>query len=397
MEYHNNHKFIGIDAIVFAVYIASTPLHQTLVLSNGGTVTKYLAFGAMLACLTMGVGRFRLDRALAGKLLLVAIWFGLTVGWSRSPGTTVSSLVSIFSYMSLMIVVGSKQWSQKEKQLFSVSLLIAASLIALSLIQSAASTKRATITWSGSGVEADQNILAGNIGLGIPFAIFFLLRSSKPAVRFLMIAIILLIVAGVIATGSRGAMIAVIGAVLYYFLSSRGINRKQKFRLVFFVLVFSFGVFLTLSKNLLNNVYIVERFTVADDTASGRTQIWLDYLTMLFHRWRGFLVGFGYGASGLEYADYFHTNWPYATHNDILWVLTGSGTIGLYLVAKFIRLVWKRSKLIGNQIGRACIVLMLLAGLSVNMFDRYGWWNAMIFAYIGFGVDQNEESETRTA
>lgn len=396
MGYPYDQKHIGFEAIIFAVYVALTPIHQTLVLSSGGTITKYLALGTMLVCLISGLGRFHFDQALVGRLILLAVWFGVTTIWSRSVSTTVSSLSSIYSYFALLLVVGSKQWTQREKQLLSIALLISVTVISLLLIQSSATQRRATIAWSGSEQEADQNVLAANIGMGIPFAIHYYLTTARKTVRFLMLGVCLIVAVGIISTGSRGALLAAFAAMLYYLISSRRIERRNRLRLFLIVTAILLLVCVVLSRNILHNDSLVSRYTTAMNDTSGRTEIWKEYFPILGHRPRGIAIGYGYGAGGLEYGDFYQTRWPPATHNDFLSILMGTGLVGLLFAANLVLHVWKKSESMGNSLGCACIILALTAGLSVNFFNRYGWWNAMIFAYIGIGALQNGEEEKQS-
>ena len=113
-------KSIGLDAIVLTIYLAVAPMHQTLVLSNGSTVVKYLALLTMAACMLWGYvqeRRFIVIWDLIWPVLLVFGWFALTILWSDSRSAALSSLISIGSYCALILIVGSKRWNDKEKTL----------------------------------------------------------------------------------------------------------------------------------------------------------------------------------------------------------------------------------------------------------------------------------------
>ena len=116
-------------------------------------------------------------------------------------------------------------------------------------------------------------------------------------------------------------------------------------------------------------------------------EIWGQYLEMLVRRPLGFLGGYGIGCDTLEHADFLGRNWQRVTHNDVLSLVCQAGIPGLLLVIWLVRTVWRRSAFLRAPLGKACVVLALIASLDINFFTTYGWWNAMIFAFTGFGAE----------
>ena len=389
LQQFKKNKKIGIDAIVFAAYLVTSPLHQILVLGNGATITKYLALAAMIACFKYG-GVRTLNHELLSKIKPMILWFGLSIIWSSSRSTTISSLSSIVSYFALMIIVGSKEWNEKEKTLFRISMIIATVYCSYLLLGSVRTMRRATIIGE-NGLEADQNILAANIGYGIIFAMNYLLKARNKLYRIAIIVCGVMVLGGIISTGSRGALIAVGSALLYYIISSGNINLKIKRKIVFVTIGLIIVLYIMLFTGILGNKSVIGRYTGETETTSGRTEVWTDYALLLIHRPIGIILGYGYGAEKGAYGKYYYTNWPPATHNDYLFFITSVGIIGLYFVFCFIQFVWRQSQNNEDILGRAVVVLMLVASLSVNIFTRYGWWNAIIFAYIGIGKEENNE------
>lgn len=388
-----NNNRIGIDAIVFTAYLVTSPLHQILVLGNGSTITKYLAFASMIACIWYG--GVHLNHELLNKFKPIILWFGLSVIWSSARSVTISSFISIVSYFALMIIVGSKDWNEKEKSLFRISMIIASIYCTNILLKSVRTMRRATII-NEVGVEADQNILAANIGLGIIFAVYYFFKTKNKYLRIVMIICGVMILGGIISTGSRGALIAVVSAMLYFLMSSRIINKKNIKKILFITIVFIATLYIFLFTGILGNNSVIGRYTGATETTSGRSIIWTRYLQLLIHRPHGIILGYGYNAQGRAYGRYFGTRWYPSTHNDYIFLITSVGFIGLYFIFCLIQLVWNKSQYNRDILGRAVVVLMLVASLSVNIFMRYGWWNAMLFAYIGIGKGNNNEIDGET-
>ena len=203
----------------------------------------------------------------------------------------------------------------------------------------------------------------------------------------------MIIIAGIVATGSRGGLFAATAGIMYYSLSYKKHDRRARQRIVLFFIILVLAVVFLLYTNYFGNSNIVSRLTGSNLTdASNRTEIWGKYLTLLINRPWGWLIGYGYDQGAVEYRNF--GGYISATHSDLLYILVGTGLIGVILTYHLVRDVWRKSAKMEDHLGRACIILMLVAGLSVNIFDRYGWWNAMIFAYIGIGAIEASGNET---
>ena len=382
---------IGFDAILLAVYFAVVPMHQTLLLSNGSTVVKYLAFLVMIACVLQGYieqRKFRIVWDLIMPVGLMFGWFALSVVWSDSRSATISTLISIGSYCALMLIVGSRRWNDKEKKLFLFVLIISCVFYAVNLIRSAATTRRATLvfTLEENEKDADQNTVALNVGYGALSAFSFFLQRKSGKMKWLALGCMLVILVGLISTGSRGGLFALLAGDGYlYFKASK---QNPRLRNSFFIIpvVILLFLWLLLEFNLLGNNTILTRFQNVDvSSMSGRTEIWSQYLGTLFQRPVGFLCGYGVGCDTIAHAAYMLRSWYRASHNDFISVLCWGGIPGVLLTGSFVRHVWQRSMRRDNLLGCACIILALVGSMDINFFNTYGWWNAMLIANIGIG------------
>ena len=383
-------KSIGLDAIVLTIYLAVAPMHQTLVLSNGSTVVKYLALLTMAACMLWGYvqeRRFIVTWDLIWPVLLVFGWFALTILWSDSRSAALSSLISIGSYCALILIVGSKRWNDKEKKLILLVLILSCTFYALILIRSAALTRRATLSFSMNGeiVEADQNTVACNLGIGALAAFnWFLRKKERGGVRWAALACMFVTLAGIVSTGSRGGMIAFLAGAICLFYKQTSMNAFARSRFIIVAILLLLFYWLVFDLNILRNEILITRFTTVEfGSMYSRTEIWEQYLSLLFHRPIGFLCGYGCGCDAVAHAEYMGRNWLRASHNDLISILCQTGIPGVLLTASFICHLWKRSEQDKNLFGCACIVLALVGSMGINFFKSYGWWNAMILAYIG--------------
>ena len=387
---------IGLDAIVLAIYFAIAPMHQTLVLSNGSTVVKYLALLVMVACLLRGYivnRRFIVIWDLIWPVMLMLGWFVLTILWADSRSEAISALISIGSYCTMMLIVGSRRWNDREKELFMYVLILSCFFYSTLLIRSATTTRRATLLLSSAGrnVKADQNTVACNIGLGAMTALNMFLRKKEHGIRWIALACMFVILTGIISTGSRGGLIAFVAGAAYLVF----VQVKQDIRVRnAFVIIAVFALvlyWLIFDLNILKNETIIIRYKNGEmGTVTERLEIWGQYLELLFHRPMGFLCGYGVGCDKVAHAGYMGREWLRASHNDILSILCQAGIPGVLLTGSFVRHVWKRSKQDRNILGCACVALAIMGSMSINFFKTYGWWNAMILAYIGMDQDRGD-------
>lgn len=389
---------IGLDVFLLAAYFMFSPMHQTLLLSSGGTVVKYLALLVMIACVLQGYleyRRFIVIWDLVMPLGLMFGWFVLSIIWSDSRSASISLLISLGSYCLFMLLVGSRRLNEKEKALIMIAIIVSCTFYAVSLIRSAATTRRATLVLATeeSEKEADQNAVALNIGFGALAAFSCFLQRKSGMIKWMALACMLVILAGIFSTGSRGGLLALLaGAGYLFFQVSRN---NPRLRNAFFIIpaVFLLFFWILMEMNLLGNDSLVTRFQNIDvSSMSGRTEIWGQYLGTLIQRPVGFLCGYGVGCDTVAHAAYMMRNWYRASHNDLISVLCWGGIPGILLIGSFVHHVWRRGMEKNCLLGCACMILALVGSMDVNFFKTYGWWNAMLIAYIGIGQTADAEA-----
>ena len=377
----DNNK-IGFTAIIFAIYVALTPVHQALLLPTGDTVNKYISYALVLAIL------FRMEhinKEMIRYVLLFVVWISVTLLWSpyHSPG----NLTTTLSHIVLLVFCCSTVWRKREIDLIRKSLIISSIYFSIILIvlQGDEEVRRSTISFGMSETKTDMNCLSANIGMGLLFSLSYFFLSKKKLWKLLMFACIFVILLGILATGSRGALIAVIIASFYFVLST---SKRQRLRvgaiigfalgIAFFILyIFQGGNFL--GETVLNRFMNPEQMEGGD----GRIKIWENYFAILADMPLIFLAGYGFPQSNTLYSEYYMTQFAPATHSDYIGLICSCGIIGLIFAGVFVRYIWKTAKQKVNVTGMSCMVLALIMSLTINFFDTYGWWNALIFAYIG--------------
>jgi O-antigen ligase len=341
-----------------------------------------------------------IKRSLLYVLIPFIVYAGASVVWSTSRPHTVAALISLFSYIALFLVCCSRIWNEREKKFVKNMLIILSVYYAMTLIgeQISSTIRRATISFGMMESSSDENMLAANIGIGLLFALEQAITSKKNLARYVFLMAVFTIFLGILSTGSRGPLIAVLIAVLMYIRSCNKSRIIKRGMLGAMLICGALLIFYSFGSNSFISDSIISRYTSAKELVggAGRISIWSRFSEIYLNWPMYFFIGFGFGQTSSLYSAYYSTNWVPATHNDIFFIIGSVGIIGLFLVFYIIRYVWKQAKKNKNDIGKACIILVLVTGLTLNMFISYGWWNAMIFAYIGIGnnvISSEEKSE----
>lgn len=372
---------LSLCAILLAAYFAITPVHQTLLLSNGSTVNKYFALVIMV--LLFFKNRY-FTNDLLNLIIPIAAYSAVSIIWSRSHSESISSVISLISYLAFALIVCTNKWNDREKRTILYAFVIASVYYAVMLITAQDTMRRSTFLGIG-GKTADENVLAINIGVSALALIRYFYTSKHLLPRFFSLALSGVILLGVFATGSRGAIVSTfIGAI--YIVSKASVSPKGKIRtiLIGFALM-CFLIYVMGGHTKLGQIVMERMFTSGSYQNAGvsRFVIWGRHLTVLLHRPWGLLIGFGFGGENAEYRSYYGISWSQTTHQDILNIVCYGGVFLLLLFVKLLKYVMWKAKIEDNILGYAWMLMAIVAGITVDYYLTYGWWNALIMAYIG--------------
>ncbi len=377
-------KKISLSVILFIIHIALTPIHQALLLPGGSTINKYLVIliiGAML----LEKKAIIFNNSVLNSALPFVIWIGLSVLWSCAPSATISNLITIYSHIALLLMCSAYPFSNLEKRIIRYALIIASVVYAFMLIGEMLGGEdlRATILIGAeeNGTESDQNMLSVNIGIAALMAFDNFKKENLKWLKTVNLCAIIIILIGILSTGSRGGIIAT-GVALIYLLFK--LYPGLTFTKIFLIALGIAFVIYILSENSILSDYVLSRYNNAEayEGNSGRSEIWSKYFDMMIHRPYMFIIGDGYGVENLSYGNYFNTKWPPATHNDYVSLFVSCGIIGLLFMTKLVKNCWSNAKENNNYLTKACIISALIAAISLNTITRYGFWNVLIFALI---------------
>ena len=176
------------------------------------------------------------------------------------------------------------------------------------------------------GATYDANDLALLFVVTIPFA-FFALKGSRPAVKVLLLGSLLLLLAGMVKTGSRGGFLGLIAVTVFLILGSSGQIRKYTL-----ITVISGAVLFTAFApgtywQRIETIYHYQGDYNLNE-AGGRIMIWKTGLRMIS---QNPLIGVGIGCFPNEHAKLSEIHLQSAAHDAFLQITAELGIGGLVL------------------------------------------------------------------
>ena len=210
-------------------------------------------------------------------------------------------------------------------------------------------------------------------------------RDVRDIIAFLFFLFMLLI------TGSRGAILAIAGGLLWILFF--GLYRYRKTRLILFVLLLAFGVSFVLYLagfpaivNIYDNL-VLRTLNGLDrgsqgyfmDVSSGRLTLWNYYINAFNHM--GIQKLFGLGSDRYYLAS--NGGYDFYAHNVFIGALMGIGALGLaFSILLYIIFYKKISKEIKKPCQKSVIVLSLFVSIIIGYFFLDGIFDLRLVVYI---------------
>lgn len=326
---------------MLAIYtgIVLTKIHELVPLLDRlqpakvtGVVLLVLAFAVLQGRSVMAV----LRSPPASCALVIAVLAVLSTPGAVWPGNSAMFLVTIFWKTLLLFVISATAWCDRPTLRLSLAVLvICQTIVAAALVSGAA---QAVMGRAYVGTAFDPNESAMQLLVVIPFALY--LASRGGVWKAIGWGSMLLLVAGVVRTGSRGGFVGLAALAIWMILQVR--PRRRRFMVALGVGAGALVVMLTASPATR------ERFTsILHPTEDynytyreGRMQVWRRGLSYMAQRpvlgvgvqdfpvAEGVLSGKKNEGSGIKYS---------AAHNMFVQIGAELGVLGLLV---FIRMLW---------------------------------------------------------
>lgn len=388
---------ITFPAFLLAIYGVIVPFDNVVLLSfMAGTLTKYFLIFVtcvVLANLILVKNNKQIIKQPFSNLMwiLFMVFMLISAIWSVSPALTLRGSITIAGLIITTVILTSYPWSISELDVIEKGIAFGGFIAALvSLYLSSQgyyylSSARASIV-IGEKV-ADPNHFSS--GLILPFCISYyrILSSKKHGHKFILnIIISTVLLTAIILSGSRGAVLGLIVAILFLFL----MHRKLRRYLIVLVTVtlLAYPILLNIMPNPL-----VERFSlnsILSSKGSGRVPLWHVGLLAFLEKP---LTGWGFNTftlitSGVySEAAYLGVRYGQVAHNIFVQILSELGIFGLIILvlalASTFRSSFGSSRKIANfQPITAALVGIVVTSLTLGTLNYKYFWLILVLSTV---------------
>jgi len=374
---------ILIDKAIFCliwIFVFVIPCDMTLT-SFSPLLTRFSYWGPVLLALLCFFSAIIKKKEDAGEksnfpkafllfFILFVFWIFLSYFWSQDQKSTFS-IIGYYIRQNILIVFCLMFFIKKEWQISSLmKAYIIGGLVSIAGIFIAffsGMTYKNIFANRYSAIGFDPNDLGLILCFGIPMAWRIVTENKKKVLNILYFLYIPLCIAAVFLTGSRGAIVSALIAILIIPL----INFKQSFWLKLLLV-------LTLAATIYSLIYFLpselfERFCgIPKELESGslaqRAYIWQAGLNVFREH---SLFGVGAGAFSSEVNKFF--GGMVVTHNTFLSVLTEEGIVGfIFFISMLISLIIRVRALPASQKNIwLAIIFVWIVGVSFLTWDYY--------------------------
>lgn len=365
----------GVAAFVFTI-----PFEEIVTIPGLGSTTRLVGLAAIvlgLVALFEGGERVRLRRPTAFVLLtaVYVVWNLATWFWSYEPAATqrtVFTLAQLLAFVWLMTEFCRDQRGLlRLMQAFVLGNYVAFGITATNVLVVADGAFREIGRFNAN----EFSIL---LALGIPMAALLLGQTRGGWLYAANAAYPVVATFGVVLGASRGGLIVCLVAltVVPFAMAHLGPARRVSLLLAAVAAAwFSFAFAPVLVPDLVRNVERLQGTAdeLATGTLTGRTTIWSETLEVFE---ASPVVGIGAGATRFALAE-SDLGRVKAVHNAFLSVASGSGLIGLGLLAALIALAFAGAALAPRALRPFLLVLgaaMLVAMMPANLEARKATW-----------------------
>ncbi len=220
---------IAFNCGLVLVFLRFSYLHETIAFLTGVNTYLLYIFGTLAFIGVLGSGGLpRTFREKPGKFWLAfVIWMGLAVPFSTWMGGSLLHWIGYVrvTFPMLLVVSGlAVTWKDCRKVFYVIAFGSLINLATARLFMQASSTDRLAMEFSGA--IANSNDLAAHLLLVLPILLFVVLKPRSPfIVRAIGLVAFIYGIFTILATGSRGALIALVITLAFVFLT--GTSRQK--------------------------------------------------------------------------------------------------------------------------------------------------------------------------
>ena len=391
-----NQKTININRMIMsyllAVYCMLLPFEEVLVFSFGSLLK---VFGLVLIAISfvfMAANRFKLQI----EYIWLLVWLivnAVSVAWSSSFDWWLYFIQIYAGQVLFVVFVVHLPVRYINLRTVAKGLIIGAAFASSVLMlfpgnSSFTSDGRRTIMFLGA--KMDPNILGAIFVIAIFCTIYLFRIETGYLYRVVFSVLILLLVAGVFLTGSRGSVIAL--SVSLLLMAAMYLIKKKRKNTIIYLLIGIAAIILALyfflPDNLLNNRYSLANIlglNEYDNRMHNRYTIWLSSLKLFIKKP---LFGFGCGNFFTAIETVYR---QCASHNLIVLEIVEMGIIGSLPLFVFLYKLTVKAKRYCPISLFCMLVAIAIVSLTLDSLPyKYFWLTLMI---IGISAKQERERQ----
>jgi O-antigen ligase len=388
-------------ATLIGTYALLAPADALLLVGGGGiTLTRLAAFLAVF-CLSIAFIADQSGRKIprfAVAWFAVLVWMIASVLWATDQSMAVQKVQQIGLAMlvfELVVLVRSTR--------IDLRVIVAATVLSSSAIAAYAIIVHPVEAQLGAGRvvlktangRADPNDLAAGLILAFALCISAATSNERGAWRIVAAVVSMLLFSAILATGSRGGLMAALLVVLWIALRAR----RRIVAAVFVVAAVAISM-------MQGDVW--QRF-IGDETGAGRSDIWKVGLAAFRQHWA---VGSGigtfpdaYNSVYLSVPHHFYINWSRPAHDLIVQSFTELGIVGGVLVLTAWWFQFRELTAVGRddpdlwlRIGLEAATLgYFVAALFIDVLDIKQTWMIPILIAVVVNVRAREAADAPAA
>lgn len=327
--------------LVIAAWAALTVFSRHAAFGQAATAAGLLVLGGWLAHASANRGSIRAalrpHRRLLAVVALLLSWLTLSLAWTEQPGPASSRLADWYVNGAALVVLLTSVRTPRAVRLVVGAVVLAVvaavglALAGIDLAPARAPEDAAVVQGRLQGVAGDPNFMAAFI---VPALVLAAALQSvvDPRARPLLVAAMVVLLAGLAATQSRGGLLAAVVALVAAFLVMRG--RRAAVLGAGALALLVIGVWISANPGVLERLQSAEQ-----DRGSGREDLWLVAWRMSGDHP---ITGVGLNSFTVHSGEYVRrpgamnyvdlvVDRPHVAHNTYLEMLAESGVVGLGL------------------------------------------------------------------
>jgi O-antigen ligase len=371
-----------IGRYLFAAYL---PFEGYSEIAAGLNATKVLGIFVFVVMLVHAVGRGRIEVKVPGFWLALGfvVWSLLSIFGSRNPEMFWDYMGMRFLSVGLLfLVVNACLTKEQARTLFWVVFVSSIAAVFVPLVQTHAASQQEVYRETVGGL--DQNSRA-KILMGGLFLAPFLVRGRGRWGWLVVIVGMLILLMGIVRTGSRTAYVAAPVGLMAVVLTWRGMHLGRRILLVSAVVA-----------ALVLFVFIGTELGLWEAALYGRIEDVQRRGLAVGNRWRmiqtALEMGLRHPILGVGVGNYFAESLllgvrAKTAHNDFLHHLAETGFPGLFLYVAFVLEVFRQAWRVAHPRLRACLVGLytaaIVASLANPSYTLKAFWLQMGMCILG--------------